>query len=450
MTDEAVACFVWNGGNPEHVSEAELRRKVGFGEAVGWVDVDGLRVEEVRAELVALGQRHPPLHLSAVVVDQVLTRPATGPTVASVDGARIVRCAMAEHDGKGRSVRVSWLRVVASEGCVLTVRWPATELGTDAADQADAIGRAALLAAVAQRGGGPEDTAHDLGTFLVAAAAESLAGAARSLAGRALRPRGDAAHAAIVELLGYFAGTAMPDAPAESAWFTPSREAQSAHAAARSLDEEARRLVEAEHAIVRRAEAELAAREERRTTAVSAVLGTVAAVFLGPTLVATVLSAFPGWLPEDHRDDAMVGLSLASAGVIWLLLYVAPLFIAAADRRITLLRGAAIAVGAAATVAGTMLALPLAGGSDDTAPTLSITCPSAPVAVGDRAQALVAASDADSELAVTPPATKVLATGQVGAFSVTQRVEDRFGHATSAACVYRVVANRSAARRGPR
>lgn len=101
-----------------------------------------------------------------------------------------------------------------------------------------------------------------------------------------------------------------------TAWFPVSEGSWEAETLPEVLDQVIERARGGRREIIERQSALREHRQATRAASNQAVAGTVAAVFVGPTLIASVFQAVPGWQPVDHRLEAFLGLSLAAAGLI--------------------------------------------------------------------------------------------------------------------------------------
>ena len=420
---------LWTG---EHTTEADVAtwtESVQRGRGVGWIHVrSGTPDALVALEAVAV----PDLvraRLERLLADQ----PDGAPTAVS-DGP--VRCVTTvacrvSTDKNGPALERQHVRVLATSRWVVTVG-PARR--DSHADAIDVVVRHVDLFAEAVSPNGA-----DLGLRLLLAIAETSAAAVQSLASGAVsdasrdHPR-ERLHRSLTELTTDVSRLRRLGHSPVEAWFPGASVPERAVGVAELLDDVLKRIASV-RAEAQRRETQLRVREDqRRADSLQLVLGTVAAVLLGPSLAAGVLQAFPGWQPVDRRDDAFVGLSLASAGVLWLLVYAGPALLV--RRRRGPASVIAVLAGTAAVIAGLFELLPIQAGIDNTPPQIQAACPDNPVERGSPATVEVAASDAEGALTEDPSGAHPLDTASLGAATVAYRAVDGFGHASTAACTY--------------
>jgi hypothetical protein len=423
---------LWDGAEFRSVDRAQWTDAVQRGQGIGWIHLDATH-ETAIAWLVALGV--PELteaRLQAVLDDG---SQAAGVVQNEGDVRRVsMAAAVVRRDEHGPELTRQRVAVLTS------TRWVVT-LGEALGDDRQGLA-AELLRATEAAGGGSVVSGPDLALRVVLAIAEGYASAARDLAAHISTDAEDAGRRG--RLLQSF-NDLESDAsrlrrrghPAASAWFAAgSAGSNTATGIAGVLDETLVRVHGLRLETERRADERAAADQRRRTDSWQLVLGLVAVVLLGPSLVAGVLDALPGWQPVGHRGSVFIGLSLVSGGVLWLLTYGLP---AMALRRFGLGERVAFAVGAVLIVGGGLIALPLTAGFDEEPPEISVSCPPTTVVKGQQAFVVVSASDADSRLVLDPSSVVQLPTTTPGAAHRVFRAVDSFGRAATASCEYRIV-----------
>ena len=286
---------------------------------------------------------------------------------------------------------------------------------------------------------GSRITGLELGLRILLAVAEHCDANANSLAGELDTIASSAGLVRLQAQLDRLESSVSPlrrrGRPTETAWLPVEAGSQDADGVAQILDDALARLRAAKEEAIRR-EIRLRADSERRDAdALQLFLGTIAAVLLGPSLVASIFAAFPSWQPVSRRDNSFVGLSLASGGALWLVVY-AIRALMSRRRRSPLRSVALVGVGLIPLIVGLIVALPLHMGLDGTSPEISVRCPERPIMRGLEASAVVAASDAESGLAADPSGAHPLSTKAVGAITRTFKAVDKFGRAVSASCTY--------------
>ncbi len=398
---------------------------------VGWIHLD-TDTDVAIAWLVGLGV--PELtepRLRAVL-------PETTGSTARVSTEGTVRRVTATAVAVQRSTRAPSLSdqrvdVLASNHWVVT-------LGESPASTSNAPAHQ-TLGAVDAIEGAIETTGAGLALQVVLALAEGYAAAARDLASHVADDSQSAAgRSALLQCLNDLESDVSRlrrrGHDEATAWFAPTGGTETAQGIAGVLDETLHRIRALRDEAGRRADDEATSKARRRSDAWQLVLGVIAVVLLGPSLVAGVLDALPGWQPVVRRGTVFIGLSLLSGGALLLLVYGLPAIML---RRFG--RGEALALAAALLlgVGGLLLALPLAPGMDEAPPTIGVSCPSSRLEANARAVATVSASDADSRLAEDPSGVVLLDTSQVGSVHRVFRAIDDFGRAASVSCDYLVV-----------
>ena len=418
---------LWPALGAAKPSPAQWHEAILRGRAVGWVRLRG----STTSALSALSTYAMP-HLEDL--REALATPADHePVVQRIGALRAVNLvvpALSRGASGQLQLELAALRVFATPKWAVTFD-PATSAAVDGV-----LERVDL-----EVGADSHPNGHDLALRILLALAEWCDSVAKEAARELEGAKGNVELTALQSVLDgldrNIAAVRRRGRPAETAWWPPHVGSKDAEGIAEVLDDALATVRAARDESTRR-EMRLRTEAERRSAeALQIVLGTIAAVLLGPSLVAGIFDAFPGWQPVDRRDDSFIGLSLASAGALWLIVYVVPALLA---RRRNASRGtvAAVAVGLVPLIVGLILALPLTKGVDDNPPAISVSCPVGAVVRGSEVLAAVAASDAEGPLANDPSGVHRLPTDGSGPATQTFRAVDAFGNAATAACTYRI------------
>lgn len=384
------------------------------GEGIGWLSLGVSPGAEV-GEVLALAL--PDLNQSRaerLLTDVAPAYQTDGPVIA------LRTATVAIDDG---AITSQPIRILA------TSRWVLSLLE----QQPGEVGKAAVLERVRADGDGD---GLMLAQRIVRAIAESLAQEVESCIDRAEASAEDSADEIVVSQLlrleEVCARLRRRSVPSARAWFSE----EGAPEIALLLDEALESARGARRGVRERAAQRQVERQRGQNQAFHLLLGFVAAVFVGPGLVASALDAFPGWLPVDQRDDAFVGLSIVSSGLILALTYGMPAVLtrSSGGRVAASLAGAVLAL-----CVGLAILPPLGGGQDDTPPTVNVECPVSPVVQGSAVAMLIAAAD-DRGLSRDPSGERRVDTASVGLTREVVVAEDRHGRRSVAACVFRVVA----------
>jgi len=220
---------------------------------------------------------------------------------------------------------IAGLHIMRGPGWLATFRAPAWE----AAGGGDAAGRLtveALINAARPHWNTTDMTVDDLATQWLLELARSARTSATNL-GRYMRnadlarwersgsaPDQDDLRALafrIDTLALHLRGLQQPGTRTEEAWFGPIAAAE----AARAIDEIAESVADYLDGVRRDVRSAI---DERRTEKaeeevhrLELIVGAIASLFLGPTLIATVFGAFPGWF-ENHSSSRALALALVS------------------------------------------------------------------------------------------------------------------------------------------
>ena len=412
-------------------SAKEWHDAVERGRGIGWIRLRG----STTSALAALNSLAVP-QVSLENLRETLAICAEEAPVVQVIGQLHVVTAQVPAATRTSSgdLHLNWqtVRIIASTKSVITLTGGPTADGQDGVDRV--LDSVDLDAAPESRPNG-----YDLGLRILLAVAEACDAAVNESTRQLDRATGNAD---LVNLQSVFdrlernvTVLRRRGRATATAWL-PATVSQDAAGIAELLDDALRRLRVAKDEAVRR-EARLRAESQRRSAdAIQIVLGTIAAVLLGPSLVAGVFEAFPGWQPVNKRGESFIGLSIASGGALWLVVYALPVLLAQRRRSVSRI-AAAVGLGVVPLAVGLVLALPLSTGSDGNPPEITVQCPES-VPQGASASAAVAASDAEGTLVVNPSGFRPLSTKRAGIVTRTFRAVDSFGHASTASCTYRV------------
>jgi hypothetical protein len=425
--------LLWPASAGAQPSVQQWHEAVSRGESTGWIRLRGT------AESAISGLRNlavPQLRIEDL--RRGLALPADeAPVVQRVGELRIVTariptlCKTAEDE---LQLELHAVRIVAAK------RWVITTGAVGAGQGADVVERV-LETVDLEVSAGSHPSGCDLGLRILLALAESCGAAANEAAHELDRADGSTQLETLQEVLDRLersvATLRRRGRPTDTAWLPADAEVQTAEGIAEILDEALERLRAAKEEAIRREARLRADAERRRADALQLFLGTIAAVLLGPSLVAGIFAAFPGWQPVDKRGDSFIGLALASSGLLWLVAYAIPiLFTRPGRRRWTMV--AAVGVGVVSLAIGLVVALPMRTGLDDQRPEISVRCPTRPVGLNSETLAVVAASDPEGNLLTDPSGLHRLPTKRAGAITSRFRAVDSFGRAATASCTYEV------------
>jgi hypothetical protein len=359
--------LLWPAATDGAPSAGAWHEAVRRGQAVGWIRLRGT----TESALAALGGFALP-QLRIDDVRAALTGPAEAGQVQRLGELRIVTAhlpTLRMSAGGELRLELRAIRIIATRKWVISY----AESFTDRQDAIDEL----LDGVDLEASTGSNPTGCDLGLRILLAVAEACdtvsSNAARELDKAKSTSQLEGLQAVLGQVERSLSTLRRRGRQTHSAWFPAHAEGQSAEGIAQILDDATGRVRVAKDEAMRR-EARLRADAERRSAdALQFFLGTVAAVLLGPALVAGIFDAFPGWQPVKRRDDTFIGLALASGGAIWLLVYAIPALMARRHRK-PLMSVAAIAVGVVPLGIGLIVALPLQAGLDDSPPEIAVRC----------------------------------------------------------------------------
>jgi len=430
--------LTWSAAGVAEVTPAAFKEARETSRSVAWIIADGNGETQPTAASLALRELD---HFDDVGLLAILESPDR--SSASVDGPGVVTTVVCRHrPGPAGGIIDEWpLRIVVGQRWVLAVAW-----GADALEVLK--GLVSSMATADSRPG-------DLGLELLLGAAQSLDSTARAFA-RNLTDGPPASEAQRDTAAKRLDGLALDAADVRrsrydptNAWFAeqdgtgrPARIAavlDTARTRAEALAAEERRQLDA----LRKRERESRRdSDQRRRDSDQLIFGVLAALFIGPTLIAGIFDAFPGWLPQPRRDDVMLSLSLASAGAIGLLVALLPVAVHRNWRNVSRPRWILATVAALAMVMGLAFSFPLDTGVDAQAPQVEAVCPANPMRLGAPATATVVATDPEEHLVGEASTEVALDTSSPGRHSFSARARDSFGNTASATCAFVVAPKR--------
>ncbi len=416
---------------PELGEDAQWQDAVQRRAACGWVEVRG----DVDATIEQLGALAVP-QLQLEDARKALSDSGAQAPVAETGGSlRLVRAtvSVASEGDESSSPAVSvHVRLLATTGWLIT--WADVDSKPD---------REALDAAFARVDLSPpvdgDATGFRLGLRVLMGIAEAAGDATGALSGRLDSPGAAGLpdlQSALHNISESCASLRRRSRTPRDAWFPAQDGWPEPAGLADLLDDTVVRGQAAEQEAARREARQRDATERRRGENLQLGLATIAAVLLGPSFIAAAFAAFPGWQPLPHRGAAFIGLSIVSAGTIWLAVYVVPASVTGQISRLGGVLSAAAAV--AAVVVGLVLALPLRAGLDERPPDLRLSCPEQ-ARVGAAVAAVVAAADPEGNLKDDPSGVYPVDTRRGGVQRLSYTAADFYGREAAASCLVVIV-----------